>query len=157
MRNAHGHNFNGTQYSVTNKMKQHSICYHFLLCATSGNANVAQQDIIEHLKKKKERIFHIQVVFSNKAVRNSEAVIHTCSTLLHWKPFGGEAVSEITQFFVKVDTKIYKQDKWVFCLVLHRRAFANARYHDKHLHILEKTREDHKLQKLLCSILRLTF
>lgn len=57
MRNAHGHNFNGTQYSITNKLKQHSRCYHFLLCATSGNANVAQQGIIEHFKRREYSIF----------------------------------------------------------------------------------------------------
>lgn len=47
MRNAYGHSFNDTQYSRTNKLKQPSMCYHFLLCTTSGNANVAKQDIIE--------------------------------------------------------------------------------------------------------------
>lgn len=152
MRNAHGHNFNGTQYSVTNKMKQHSICYHFLLCATSGNANVAQQDIIEHFKKREYsilKLFFLTRLWETLKQSFTHAV-HCCTG----SPFGGEAVSEITQLFAKVDTKTYKQDKWVFCFVLHWRTSANARCHDKHFNVLEKSREDQKLLKLLWSILR---
>lgn len=94
MRNAHGHNFNGTRYSITGKLKQHSICYHFPLSTTSGNANVAQQDIIEETEYS---VFSF--IFSNKAWRNSEVqsftyAVHCCTRSLF-----GEVISENTVIY----------------------------------------------------------
>lgn len=61
----------------------------------------------------------LSFIFSNNTLRNSEAqpftyAVHCCTRSL----FEGEAVSENTQLFTKVNTRIYKQVIWVFCLFL---------------------------------------
>lgn len=104
-----------------------------------------QNRILQNITKR-ERIFHIKVILPNKALRKSEVQSLMYSATL--ETFLEEKQSpKNTLLCTKVDTKIYKQIITVFVL----RAFANARYHDKHLQVLEKTRLVLILLMHLCS------